>query len=257
VDVARDANFAEEPLVRQILHELDEACWERLNPEIFLAATEVLPGGERADHPYCSFDNVMLWRLCRSLAKLWPANPPATEPGARGPALRLRNADEEVHAAFWQRFTTEVDGLQVIACTSDLSGHTAVYDDPAGSLRLLPFFGFCAEDDPIWSNTMELLHSPAYPLWLGTSRHPGLAGRSRPREASFAALCSDLLSTRRTAALETLRSLELPSGVACETWDPETGRVASGPFAAALAGYLVWALQERRDRRSERREKRR
>jgi len=251
IEHTRDHAFGDEPLVQQILRELDEMAWERLHPEIFLGSTDVLAGGERADHPYCAYDNVLLWRLCRTLETLWPGEPGSAE---SRPA-RLRNGGEEIEAAFWQRCTTEVDGLQVIAYTSDLRGHAAVYDDPAGSLRLLPFLGFCAEDDPIWSNTMELLHSASYPLWLDRGRISGLAGRSRPGEASIAALCADLLTSRRAAALDHLRALDLPGGVACETWDPATGRAVSGPYAAALAGFLVWALLGRNAAPQERREK--
>jgi hypothetical protein len=55
-------------------------------------------------------------------------------------------------------------------------------------------------------------------------------------------LCSDLLCPWRAKALETLRTLRLPGGVACTSWNPETGEVSAGPYAAALAGYLVWAV---------------
>ena len=240
VDVTREDGFTEEPLVQQLLRELDDAIYARLHPEIFLGSTEVLPGGERADYPWCAFDNVLVWRVCRSLDRLWrtwrDASGPAPDPA------RLRNGAEEVEAAIWQRCTTEIEGLQVIASTSDLQGNAAVYDDPAGSLRLLPWFEFCPTDDPIWSNTMELLHSTSYPLWHGAAPYPGLASRSRPAEASFAALCADLLGPRRNAALDIVRRLTLPGDVACTTFDPQTGRAASGPYAAALAGFLVQAL---------------
>jgi hypothetical protein len=238
-EITRDDGFADEPLVQQLLREIDDAVYARLHPEIFLGSTEVLPGGERADYPWCAFDNVLVWRLCRALDRLWRAHrdaPPAQD------VPRLRNGADEIEAAIWQRCTIEVEGLQVIACTSDLQGNAAVYDDPAGSLRLLPYYGFCAADDPIWSNTMELLHSTSYPLWHGRAAHPGLASRSRPSEASFAALCADLFGPRRNAALELVRRLALPGDVPCTTFDPQTGRAASGPYAATLAGWLVQAL---------------
>jgi hypothetical protein len=221
-------------LVQQVLRELDDGAWARLHPEIFLAATEVLPGGERADFPDCAWDNVMLWRLCGVVARFLRAESPEAKP-------RLAKGAAEVEAAFWQRFPTEVGGLSVIAYTTDLRGRGAVYDDPAGSLRLLPYMGFCEPDDPIWSNTMELLHSADYPLFLGGRAHPGFAGRSRPREARFSALCADLLCAWRSTALQALRSLRLPGGVACSAWDPESGEMSSGPYAASEAGFLVWA----------------
>ncbi len=235
-DVARDAAFADEPLVQQILRDLDDMAWSHLHREVFLGSSEVLPGGERADYPFAAFDNVVLWKLCGVLERLWRAAPGEARP-------RLQKGEDEIRAAFWLKLTTDVQGLPVIAASSDLSGHAAVYDDPAGSLGLLPYFEFCEAEDPIWSNTMELLHSPDYPLYLGGHRFPGLAGRSQPRQARFAALCADLLTPRRReGALEALRALNLPAGVAVRAWDPDSGSVAAGPYAASEAGFLVWAL---------------
>jgi hypothetical protein len=235
IEITRDDTFADEPLVQQVLRELDEAAYTRLHREIFLAGTDTLAGGERADYPYVAWDNAQLWRLSQVIDRWLRVE-------AGGPKPRFARADAEIEAAFWQRFTTEVDGLGVIPYSIDLRGKAAVYDDPAGSLRLLPFVGLCAQDDPIWLNTMELLHSKSYPLFLGGQPYPGFAGRSRPGEARFSALCADLLCPWRARSLETLRSLHLPGGVACETWDPATGRVASGPYAASEAGFLVWTL---------------
>jgi hypothetical protein len=156
--------------------------------------------------------------------------------------LRLDGGDEEVAAALWQRCTVDWDGVRVIGGSADLKGNVAIYDDPEGSLRLLPFLGFCSEDDPIWSDTMDMLHSKQYPLWQGESGHPGLSGRSRPQEASMAALCASLFGPRREQAIATLMGLDLPGGIAGQAWDPETGRIVRGPWAAAEAGFLAWAL---------------
>lgn len=235
VEITRDEAFATEPLVQQVLRELDESTWSRLHPEIFLAATEVLAGGDPADYPYSAWDNALLWRLCRVIDR-WLH----VEAGA--PRPRLLRVAGELEAAFWKRFATDVEGLTAIAGSSDLKGRAAVYDDPAGSLRLIPYMGLCGTDDPIWSNTMELLHSGSYPLYLQRHALPGFASRSRPREARFSVLCADLLTPWRSRALETLRSLDLPAGVACAAWDPDDGRASSGRYAASEAGFLVWAL---------------
>ncbi len=231
----REASLLEEPLVQDVLRELDEILFTRLDPEYFLCATELLPSGEKADYPYVSYDNALLWRFANSFPRIW-----RRRGGDRAP--RFEKASEEIGAALWQRCTAEVDGMRVIGYAADLRGGVAIYDDPAGSLRLLPHLGFCEVDDPIWSNTMELLHSPAYPLWHGKRAYPGFAGRSRPDHASFATLAADLLTQHREDAIEILRRLDLDGGIAGEAYDPDTGRIVSGPFSAPLAGFLAWAL---------------
>jgi hypothetical protein len=243
VTTTGDETLLDEPLVQDVLREIDEHLWSRLHPQVFLCSTELLPSGDRADQPYAAYGNALVWRLARAVPAIWR--------GGRGDApARLASAEDEIEAGFWQRCTAEVDGLQVIACTSDLEGHVTVYDDPHGSLRMLPHLGFCTEDDPIWSNTMDLLHSHGYPLWLGGRPHPGLAGRASPEQASFAALCGDLLTGRRTQALDVLRRLTLEADLACTAWDPDSGEGSIGPFDAALAGFLAWALDSAREGKS-------
>lgn len=232
---ARDASILDEPLVQDVLREIDDALFTRLDPEYFLCATELLPSGEKADYPFVAYDNALVWRYADALPRIWRRR-------QGDPPPRFEKAGEEIAAALWQRCTVEVDGMRVIGYASDLRGNVAIYDDPAGSLRLLPHLGFCAQDDPIWSNTMELLHSKMYPLWHGARAYPGLAGRSQPGHASLAGLCSDLLTARRDSALRTLRGLRLDGGFAAEAYDPDTGRVAAGPFSASLAGFLAWSL---------------
>jgi hypothetical protein len=235
VTAARDTSILDEPLVQDVLREIDDALFARLDPEYFLCATELLPSGEKADYPFVAYDNALVWRYADALPRIWRRR-------QGDPPPRFEKAGEEIAAALWQRCTVEVDGMRVIGYASDLRGNVAIYDDPAGSLRLLPHLGFCSQDDPIWSNTMELLHSKMYPLWHGERAYPGLAGRSRPGLASLAGLCSDLLTARRDAALRTLRGLRLDGGFAAEAYDPDTGHVAAGPFSASLAGFLAWSL---------------
>ena len=44
----------------------------------------------------------------------------------------------------------------------NLKGQHNVYDEPPGSLQLLPYYGFCAPDDEIWGNTVAMIRAPSY-----------------------------------------------------------------------------------------------
>jgi hypothetical protein len=230
-----DTAITDDPLVQDTLREIDEHVYSRLHPDVFLCETELMPSGEAADQPYVSYDNVLVWCFANAIERLWRSADKETPP-------RLDDAAEEISAAFWQRCTVDVDGLPVIGFSTDLLGNTAIYDDPAGSLRLLPCLGFCTEDDPIWSNTIELLHSARYPLWLAGRRFPGHSTRDEPAKPHLAALCADLLTHRRGEAVERLTALHLAGGIAARTFDPDTGRSADGPHAAAEAGFLAWTI---------------
>jgi uncharacterized protein len=232
VSVAGDPTILEEPLVRQVILECDGAVFMRLHPEQLLAGTEVLPSGDAADHPFSTTGNVLLWWFCEALPRLLPPN------GEEPP--RFAGAGAEVSAAVWQYCVTELHGSPVLASSVDLQGGSAVYDDPAFSLSLLPFLDFCPADDPIWTASMEFLRSAAYPLWR-EGAVPGLAARSDPTRARTAALCTDLLGPASADALDRLLRVRLPAGVAAAAWDPADGTAAEACHGA-LAGLLAWTL---------------
>ncbi|HUF51884.1 MAG TPA: glycoside hydrolase family 125 protein [Longimicrobiales bacterium] len=251
-----DVSLFDEPMVRQIVFETDGGAFMRLHPQHVLASTDLLPSGEPADYPYATMANAVLHAFCSALERLpWIDLPPVVpttggeaalrEAGAAAAAAaadlapRLAGAAGEVSAAIWRHCVTDVDGQPLLVSSADLAGKAAVYDDPAMSLALLPLFGVCTTDDPVWRATMEFLRSPAYPLWRD-GVVAGTAGRSSAH-AQFAALCADLHGHAPDDARDRLLRVELPAGVAAATYDPHTG-IASDPHHAALAGFLAWSL---------------
>lgn len=228
-----DDSVLDEPLVRQVLAEADAALFHRLHPRHMLCSTELLPSGEPSDHPFTTFGNVLLRGFADALPRLWTPTPGE-------PPLRLDGTAAEIAAAIWQHCTTEVDGVVILASSSGLDGTAAVYDDPSGSLALLPFLGFCSPDDPVWRDTMEFLRSSRYPLWRDGAV-PGLASRSDPARARLAALCADLLGPGMADALRRLQQIRFTDGIAAACYDPGDGDVAQ-PHHAALAGLLAWSL---------------
>lgn len=237
VTATGDATVLEDPLTRQIVLETDAAAYMRLHPQHVLAATELLPSGDVADYPFATTANALLWRFADSLPRLQAAERTASP---QEPPPRFQDAAGEIAAAVWHHCVSEVEGHPILASSANLEGEAAVYDDPALSLALLPFFGFCTTDDPVWRATIEFLRSPRYPLWK-TGRIAGLAGRAGSARPRTAALCADLLTHEAPAALDRLLRLQLPSGVAAGEYDPDTG-AGSEPHHAALAGFVAWTL---------------
>lgn len=227
-----DEAVLEDALMSHVVFETDAALFMRLHPEQLLAFTELLPSGDKADYPYSTTANALFWCFCDRLARL-----PRGSTGEVPP--RLAGAAPEVAAAIWQHCVTDVDGAAVLVSSTDLDGAAAVYDDPSLSLALLPFFGLCTEDDPVWRSTMEFLRSARYPLWRD-GRVPGLADRVHPERARTSALCADILADLADP-LARLAHLQLPAGVAAGCYDVATGECGE-PHHAALAGYLAWSL---------------
>jgi hypothetical protein len=229
-----DKSVLDDPLVRQVLIETDGGAYLRLHSQHLLAGTELLPSGDVADYPYATMANALLWVFCDRLPRLFA--PPVDDE----PPPRFQGAAPEVAAAIWQKCVSDVDGHPILASSSSLEGEAAVYDDPVLSLAMLPFFGFCSQDDPVWNATMDFIRSTRYPLWR-TGRIPGLAGRSGSKRPRLAALCADMLTTRAPDALDRLLRIRLPAGVAAGEYDADGDQVGE-PHHAALAGFVAWTL---------------
>lgn len=236
VTTTQDSSILDEAVVQQVVLENDAALYMRLHPEHLLCSTELLPSGDMADFAYTTMGNALVRFFAQALPRLWPKLNGAGEE----PPPRFEGTGDEVAAAVWQHITADVRGEQIFACAADLEGQVAVYDDPAMSLGLLPFFGFCDPDDPTWLATMEFLRSAEYPLHAA-GQVPGVAHRRNPGQPALAGLVADLLGPASGDALDRLLRLHLPGGFAAATWDPETGE-GREPHHAALAGFLAWVL---------------
>jgi uncharacterized protein len=231
---AGDAAVIDEPLVQQVVAELDTGLYMRLHPEHMLCSGDVLPSGDAADHPYQTLGNVMLHAFALTLPRLWPRNA-----GSGETPPRFEGTGPEIAAAVWQHCVTDVGGEHILTSSADLAGGAAIYDDPEASLSLLPFFGFCEPDDPVWMATMEFLRSRRYPLWRDGAV-PGVSSRDARSRCRLAALVADAL-TNDPAILDRLLRVKLPAGVAAAAYDCESGEAAE-PHHAALAGFLAWTL---------------
>lgn len=129
--------------------------------EIELYETFLMPTDDVLTYPYLTYDNVLVWRTLGALARLWPH-----EYG--GLAARA----ERVRSAILAHCTADGAQGKYFVWSTDLAGHSDVYDEPPGSLLLLPYLGFCACDDPVWLNTVRMIRSRDYAL-------PGAAGNHR------------------------------------------------------------------------------
>ena len=234
IRATEDESLLDEPLIRDVFRELDLGLYARLHPEVFLGATELFPSGEPAAEPYATYHNALLHAVCRILHRL--AAPESEE------AKRLANAMDELSAAVWRKLTVDVRGEALLAWSTDLADAASVYDDPAGSLQLLPYYGFCEQSEPVWRSTMNFLRSPSYKLWLGDRKVPGLAARGTPTRASTAGLCADLLGTRSSEALSALRTVIFMSSVGQTHYDVDTGQGSGAVHDAGIAGFLAWSL---------------
>ena len=224
--ILEDANVQKG--IRQILKTLDSMK----HPEIALYETFLQPTDDEIVHPYLTYNNVLVWRSLRDLAELYPER-----------YASLAAAAEEVRAAIYSHCVFhDGSGKPYFGWSVDLKGRHNIYDEPPGSLQLLPYYGFCGDTDEIWRNTVAMIRSPAYEYSFAgfPIAQIGCAHAPYPWVLS---LCNSLLCGYAGQAFRELELLEMDNGIACESVDPNNGTCTTGAAFATCAGFLCHSMK--------------
>lgn len=225
VDATGDRSVLTDPDVLRgidgILKKLDAERAE----DCELYETFLQPTDDERVYPYITYDNVLVWRALRALGRLFE-RPELTER-----AERVRRAIYD-NCIF--------DGA--FAWSVDLAGGHDVYDEPPGSLLLLPYYGFCAWDDPVYLKTAEMIRSPDYTYSFAGCEIAEIGCPHAPHPWLLS-IGNSLLCGRSGEALEHLRRTRLDNGIACESVDEHTGECTTGEAFATCAGFICHALR--------------
>lgn len=225
VDATGDRSVLTDPDVLRgidgILKKLDAERAE----DCELYETFLQPTDDERIYPYITYDNVLVWRALRALGRLFE-RPELTEQ-----AERVRRAIYD-NCIF--------DGA--FAWSVDLAGGHDVYDEPPGSLLLLPYYGFCAWDDPVYLKTAAMIRSPDYAYSFAGCEIAEIGCPHAPHPWLLS-IGNSLLCGRSGEALEHLRRTRLDNGIACESVDEHTGECTTGEAFATCAGFICHALR--------------
>ena len=196
-----------------------------------LYETFLMPTDDMHTYPYLTYDNVLVWRALRALAWLCPERYGA-----------LKREAEAVREAVYNRCTADGGSGRYFVWSTDLAGRSDVYDEPPGSLLLLPYLGFCAGDDPIWLNTARMIRSPDYAYSFAGCEFADIGCAHAPHPW-LPSVANSLLSGESGRALDILRRAALDNGIVCESIDEHTGECATGEHFATAAGFVCHALR--------------
>ena len=228
VEKTGDTAFAARPFVRDGLEEILRRMEAKKHPSVPMYETFLQPTDDMHNHIYLTYDNALVCYALRALAKL--LNRP-----------ELAEEAERTRRAVYAHCVKEQNGRPFFAWSVDLNGHFDIYDEPPGSLLLLPFYGFCEESDPIWQNTAAMIRDESYPLSF--AGHPiAEIGCKHAPHPWILSICNSLLSGHADSALLHLSRTPLDNGVACESVNEDTGLCETGEAFATCAGFLSYAL---------------
>lgn len=215
--------------IRQILGTLETMR----HPEVSLYETFLQPTDDEIVHPYLTYNNMLVWRAMKALARLYPERYGALE----------RQAENVRQAIYTHCVFRDENGKPYFGWSVDLNGQHNIYDEPPGSLQLLPYYGFCTPDDEIWVNTVSMIRSPAY-IYSFADAPIAEIGCAHAPYPWIPSLCNSLLCGHAAQAFRELEQIEMDNGIACESVDPIAGTCTTGAAFATCAGFLCHSMKE-------------
>lgn len=228
-----DASILADPAVARALPALAAELRRHRDPESGLGRTFLLSSDDPAHHPYVTYDNALLWKAYRALAAVHRLN------RDEAVAAAAEREAAQVRAAVRRHCVVEGPFGPMFCGSADLRGNHVLYDEPPGSLELLPYYEFTDADDPVQRNTVAWIYSEHNPHFRPDGRFstPACPHADHPWVLSLA---NGLLAGRDL--LDLVAAAPMDGGFACETIDRETGHARTGAAFATCAGWLAHAI---------------
>lgn len=228
IEKTQDTSILKKGTITDNLESILQKLQQRKHPTVNLYSTFLQPTDDMHNYPYLTYDNMLVWKSLLILARL--LDNPSLEENA--------NWTKE---AILQYCVFEHDKKPVFAWSVDLNGNWDIYDEPPGSLQLLPFYGFCDLGNNIWKNTVSMIRDRNYPLSFADYTIAEIGCKHAPHPWILS-ICNSLLSGHAETALLHLCATTMDNGVACESVNEESGECTTGAAFATCAGFLAFAL---------------
>lgn len=230
-----DRAIVGEPMFTKGIKRILRILKTKKHREVALYETFLQPTDDMIVYPYLTYNNVLVVTILRYLAEL-------LEPYEdQAMIAELLNQAEETRKAIYEHCVFKQEGKEMFAWSIDLQGNRNVYDEPPGSLTLLPFYGFCAWDDEIYINTVDHIRRPEYPYSFSDAAIADIGCEHAPHPWVLS-IANSLLSGRTEHFLQILPLLKMDNGIACESVDEHTGECKTGEAFATCAGFLAYAM---------------
>ncbi|MBT9173190.1 MAG: hypothetical protein DDT21_01584 [Syntrophomonadaceae bacterium] len=200
--------------------------------ETGLYATFLDPSDDQPSYPFLVYDNALAERALSFLAGL-------QENGLTFPQ-RMTLMAGDLRAAILRHGVVDGPFGPMFAWAVNGKGNYELYDNPPGSLQLLPHYGFCTKDDLVFLNTVRWIHSRHNPFFAAGRNISGAASRHASNPWPLHAV-NDLLALN-LGQEKFFRRAVMDSGYFCETVEPVNGRASTGQAFASGAGFLAFAL---------------
>ncbi len=208
-----------------LANELMDILVARKSDRFNLFSTYLNSSDDPVTYPYVTFDNVALWYSIRKY-------------GSKISETTLDRSYLEYSNKIREDTMREMVKEGMFCYSSDLNGNYEFYDDPTGSLLLLPYLGFIKKDSEVMRNTLNWIKSDKnYFRIEGRFRGYGNRHVRHPWMHEYA---TEILSGYADQSL--IKGIPLDGGISCETIDETTGKCATGIHFPGSSAFLVQSL---------------
>ena len=231
VSASGDRSILTLPCVTHGVERILRKLKTKRHASVALYETFLMPTDDLRTYPYLTYDNVLVWRALRALSRLYPER-----------FASLADEAEKVREAIFEHCTAKGADGRYFVWSTDLNGNSDVYDEPPGSLLLLPYLGFCESRCPEYVNTARMIRSPDYTYSFASCEFADIGCAHAPHPW-LPSIANSLLSGEEERATDILRRAFMDNGIVCESIDEYTGECTTGAHFATAAGFVCHALR--------------
>ena len=199
--------------------------------EIGLYQTFLQPTDDMHVYPLLTYDNALVYSVF-SILTTWDW---------KGKKDLWQQKSEQVKQAIETYLVKQHDGKKQYVWSVDVQGNYDIYDEPPGSLLLLPLFGIASSTDETYIHTVSKITDPAYKYSFAGTKYSAIGCPHAPHPWILS-LANSVRVSHDEEALEKLLSAPMDHGIACESIDEHTGYSKTGEAFATCAGYLSYVL---------------
>jgi len=200
---------------------LESRKHERYN----LYSTELNSSDDPVVYPYVTFNNVVLWYSLRTYS-------------SRIEKLLGDQRYSSLHERIKEDIMHRMVKDDMFSYSTDLEGNYEFYDDPTGSLLLLPYLGFIDRHSPVFRNTVRWVTSERNEFML-KGKFRGLGNR-HVRHPWIHWFVTEVLSGLE--APSALARIPMDDGLCCETISEKDGKCLTGIHFPGASGFFAQAM---------------
>lgn len=231
VSESGDKDILDESYTKAAVKHILSLLKQQKSEKADLYETFLQPTDDERVYPYITYDNALVWRSLTYLAELYPEM-----------AQKLIPEAEAVRAAIFDNCVFENDNGKYFGWSVDLEGRHDIYDEPPGSLQLLPYYGFVEEASEIWKSTVAMIRDRSYAYSFAGKPFAEIGCPHAPHPWVLS-LCNSLLAGHAQQAWEELERIKMDNGIACESVDEYSGEEVTGAAFATCAGFLCHSMR--------------